>query len=245
MFNRMPVNTKASEDKSNKRNIQNDKSGDWKMGFFTTNKQITDALDDYCDEIDKTQKAFLETIKLFYAKKPLNEVELSAKKVRKKESKCDEYRRMIEYQLFAGSLMPGARGDIFALLEELDKVPNKFEDVANFITLISPEVPLDLHDDIEEIILLTEKCVHNLTLAARQLFRNMKKAHEQAKTVEEIETEIDKLERRLIRRIFQLENISHGQKMMLRELVMQICGISDRAENASDKIEITAIKRKS
>lgn len=214
------------------------------MEFFNKKKQMTTALDDYCKEIDDTMKSFMETMKVFYAGKPLDEVEECAKKVRKHESRCDEYRREIEHQLFAGALMPGARGDIFDLLEDLDKVPNKFEDAANFIALIGPEVPPVLHEDIEEIIKLTEKCVNNLTSATRQLFKNLKKAHEEAHTVEEVETEIDKLERRLIRRIFQMEDIPYGQKMLLRELVMQLCGISDRAENASDKIEITAIKRK-
>lgn len=214
------------------------------MEFFSKKKQLTGALDDYCKEIDETLRALLETMKIFYAGKPMDEVEEYAKKVRKQESKCDEYRRDIEFQLYAGALMPGARGDIFSLLEDLDKVPNKIEDVANFIALIGPEVPPVLHEDLEEIIKLTVKCVSNLTGATQQLFKNLKKAHEEAHTVEEIETEIDKLERRLIRRIFQMDDIPYGQKMLLRELVMSLCGISDRAENASDKIEITAIKRK-
>ena len=139
--------------------------------------------------------------------------------------------------------MPSARGDIFMLLEYFDKVPNKAEDLANFVSLAGPELPEDLLGDIKEIVALTVRCCRALTAAIRQLFKNLTQASEQSREVEAIESEIDTLERRLIRRIFQLQ-IPYGHRMMLRELVTTLTAITDRAENTSDRIEIIAVKRK-
>lgn len=213
------------------------------MEIFTKKKHLNEALDNYCLEVDATIDALVDTMDEFFAGKDLDDVEKVAKRVRKSESKCDSHRREIEQQLFSGALMPSARGDIFTLLEALDKVPNKAEDLANFVALVGPEVPEELHADIREILKLTVTCTRALTAAISTLFKNLKQASEQAQEVENIETEIDKLERRLIRRIFQME-IPYGHRMMLRELVTTMSAITDRAENASDRLEIIAVKRK-
>lgn len=213
------------------------------MEIFTKKKQLIEALDAYCAEVDLTIDALLECMGEFFAGKSADDVEKAARKVRKSESKCDGHRREIERQLFAGALMPSARGDIFTLLEQLDKVPNKAEDLADFTSLAAPQVPGELHEDINEILRLTVKCTRALTVSIGTLFRNLSKAGEQAQEVEVIETEIDKLERRLIRRIFQMD-IPYGHRMMLREFVTTMCAITDRAENASDRVEIIAVKRK-
>jgi predicted phosphate transport protein (TIGR00153 family) len=213
------------------------------MEIFTKKKHLNQALDSYCQELDMTIDALIECMDEFFAGKSLDDVEKIAKKVRKAESRCDSLRREIEQQLFAGALMPGARGDIFMLIEALDKVPNKAEDLANFVALVGPQIPDELHEDIREILSLTVKCTRALSESVIKLFKNLAKAGEQAQEVEIIETEIDKLERRLIRRIFQLE-LPYGHRMMLREMVTTMCAITDRAENASDRVEIIAVKRK-
>ena len=214
------------------------------MEFFSKKKHLTKALEDYTSEIDRTMAVFSETMQAFFKGKDEDTLDDLCGKVRKQESKCDRHRREIEKQMFAGALMPSARGDIFALMEALDKVPNKAEDVANFVAQVMPDVPEDLHGDIQEILKLTNKCISVLLAAVSQLFKNLQKASEDAQQVDEIESDIDKLERRLIRNIFRNKELAYGHRMMLRELVVSLCAISDRAENASDRIEIAAIKRK-
>lgn len=213
------------------------------MEFFAKKKQLIEALDKYCKEVDKTIEHFIEAMNCYFDGKSPDEIEEMCKKVRKDESKCDEYRRDIEHQLYAGAMMPGSRGDIFMLLESLDKVPNRAEATANFVALIGPEVPKEYHDDLRTILALTDKCVKSLTTSIGKMFTSLKKAHSEAHEVENIETDIDKVERNLIKRIFSSE-LSLSHKMMIRELVVDFAAISDRAEDASDRVEIMAIKRK-
>jgi uncharacterized protein len=213
------------------------------MEFFAKKKQLVDALDKYCKEVDRTIDEFVEMANAYFEGKTPEEVEEYCKRVRKCESKCDEYRRDIEHQLYGGAMMPGSRGDIFMLLESLDKVPNKAEDTANFIALVGPEVPKEYHEDMGAMLQLTVMCTKSLTNSINKMFKSLKKAHNEAHDVENIETEIDKLERQLIRRVFN-SDLSLSHKMMIRELVVDFAAISDRAEDASDRVEIMAIKRK-
>jgi predicted phosphate transport protein (TIGR00153 family) len=169
------------------------------------------------------------------------ELEALAAAVRESESCCDTLRRGIEYHLYTGALLPSLRGDIFNLLEKYDKVPNKAEDVANFLSLVAPEIPKELHGDFGEILGRTHKAAKSLSCAMTSLFKNLKQSIARAKEVELAESTIDKLERQLTRRIFRLD-MDMGGKLLIYEFLKMCCAISDRAENASDRIEIIAVK---
>jgi uncharacterized protein len=214
------------------------------MDIFVKKKKLVDAIDAYADEANKTIEFYTAALQAFFESKPPEELKELVKKVRKTESLCDEYRRQIEHHLFAGALMPGSRGDIFMLLESMDKVPNKAEQVANFVLLISPQVPEEYNEEFLEILKLTDRCTATLTSAMKKLFKNLKKATAEAKEVEAMESAIDKIERKLTWKIFH-SDVELAQKLLLREMLTGMCAISDRAEDASDRIEIMAVKRKS
>jgi len=57
------------------------------------------------------------------------------------------------------------------------------------------------------------------------------------------ETESDKISTRLQRTIFRRDDLHLSEKIQLRDFVRRIDKIADRAEDASDKLSIFAVKR--
>ncbi|MDK2924020.1 MAG: uncharacterized protein PWQ90_1461, partial [Pseudothermotoga sp.] len=58
------------------------------------------------------------------------------------------------------------------------------------------------------------------------------------------EHEVDGIERSLLRKIFSIQGISHGQKMHLKDLIRSLADIADRAEDCSDRVQIVSLKRR-
>ncbi len=215
------------------------------MEIFVKKKKLVEAIEAYADEANKTIESYIAAMKAFFENKPVDELKELVKDVRRTESLCDDYRREIERHLFAGALMPGSRGDIFMMLESMDKVPNKAEQVANLVLLAGPSVPESFRADLLEILDLTGRCTATLCSAMKKFFKNLKKAAVEAQEVEQLESAVDKIERKLVWQIFHMDDLDMGHKLLLRELITGMCAISDRAEDASDRIEVMAVKRKS
>ncbi|MDY6896283.1 MAG: DUF47 family protein, partial [Thermotogota bacterium] len=75
------------------------------------------------------------------------------------------------------------------------------------------------------------------------VFENIEKSSEYIQKVELHEHEEDILEKDLIRRLFEIDNLELSEKLQLKDLFLQIGDIADRAEDASDKLEIIVLKR--
>jgi len=170
--------------------------------------------------------------------------ELSAR-VRNAESRCDSNRREIQKQLAAGAFLPDFRSDIFDLIDRVDRVPNQMEDIVVYVSIANTPFPGSLSDLFGEIIQRNIACVRNLADALDLLLIDLKASTERAKNVEVEETEIDTLERELYRGIFNevSDSTTPGQRLLLKEFVRGVCAVSNRAEDAADRIELLAIKR--
>jgi len=170
-----------------------------------------------------------------------NEIDGMTWEVRNHEAKCDELRRALERQALSSSVLRPHSDVVFMLLESVDKVPNRAEAVADFLFVTRLDTPSAYHNDILQIMRLNIKCVASLSMALVKLFDNYQLALNQARTVEMTEAAVDKMEIHLMRRIFK-STLPVGEKLLLREFVQYICGIADRAEDASDIVEILALK---
>ena len=168
------------------------------------------------------------------------------REVRHAESKCDDKRREIQKLLTTGAFMPDFRSDIFKLIERADKVPNKAEDLVVFVSIACIPIPIEFTELFRELLDKTVDCAKDLADSFELVLVDLDKALEKAKQVEDIESEIDKLERRLYRNIFHHmdPDLTPGKKLLLKRFVEGIATISDKAEDASDHIELMAIKRK-
>jgi uncharacterized protein Yka (UPF0111/DUF47 family) len=82
-----------------------------------------------------------------------------------------------------------------------------------------------------------------LCQAIRYLFTDIEQAVPTIDLVGEKESESDKMERMLIKDIFSSPG-DKADKILLKEVILEIGAISDRAENAADRVRIVTVKRK-
>ncbi len=159
------------------------------------------------------------------------------------ESRADDLRRDIEMTLYGKALLPESRGDILGLLEAMDRVPNAAETALNIIETELVEIPDSYKEDFRELLDLNMEAYRLLRKTADVLFNNPKQTLYVVKDVDVKESASDRLERQLIRQIFA-SDMEKADKILLKDVVVAIGNVSDRAENAADRMAIIAIKRR-
>ena len=128
------------------------------------------------------------------------------------------------------------------LLEAADRIPNKMESVLYQIYLQQLKIPDEYKESFRQLV-DTNVAAYNLTKSAfLSLFTDMKETLGYTKEVDTKESESDRIERKLIRSIFS-SSLDGTEKILLKELVLEIGTISDLAEDTCDRITLVAIKR--
>lgn len=164
--------------------------------------------------------------------------------IHEKENEADQIRRRIETGIYEGAFMPLFREDFITLVELVDRVANRSEIVSDIIGQQAPDIPEYMKDDLRKLARSVIKCFDPLTRVIAALDQSWEETHKLAQQVEEIEQETDEIERRMIEELFQQEDIPLGEKLQLRDLIQYIASITDRMEDASDRVDIMLIKRK-
>lgn len=168
--------------------------------------------------------------------------EVATRETHTAESLCDDLRREIEHTLYRQALLPESRGDILGLLEAFDRLPN----IAETIPFVIHSQCLDLPDEyvptFRRLIEINVAAYRLAREAANTLMTTPKETLQKTKEVDKKESESDVVERELICRIFSSDQET-STKILLKELVLIIGEISDRAEKVADRIGIVAIKR--
>jgi len=163
--------------------------------------------------------------------------------VHKLESVADDLRRDLERELFAGRLLPQSRAELLAIIEATDEIPNIAENIVEFFVVQKVEVPHDLHADVTELLLKTLGACAAMSEAVSVLLHDLDHIVELARDVDRLESECDRLERHLLRRIFGL-NLELASKLHLRDLVRSIASLADQAETVADMSQWMALKRR-
>jgi len=163
-------------------------------------------------------------------------------KVHKAESHADDIRREIEVAMYSKSLFPESRGDILGLLEAMDKVPNQAESVVRMIFNQHAVIPDEFKSKLLRLANICEKSAEAMVVAAQKLFSDFTSAAVAVGKIDELESEADQLESTLIEQVFS-SSMEKFDKIILRDLIKHISSISDRAENAGDRIRLTVAKR--
>lgn len=160
------------------------------------------------------------------------------------EKRADELRRDIEYNLYTYMLIPESRGDVLGLLETTDNVINQIKKVLNNFSVERPIIPQDLRRDFVIIGDYTSSIVGELVGASNCFFRNYGTITEHVNKVYYYEGEIDKVENRLKRRIFQeVEGLEMAEKIHLRYFTEKAAVVSDLCQEVCERLIIYAIKR--
>ena len=117
------------------------------------------------------------------------------------------------------------------------------ETSGDILTLIEPVIPEEIQPDLRKIGELTIKCMKKLHEGVYNLFENIKLVFDLMKEVGNLEGEVDKYVWKTLNRIFkELKIRKFSEKLILREFILHVNDITNRMEDASDKINIIAIK---
>ena len=159
------------------------------------------------------------------------------------EHQGDALRRSLEEQLYIQTLIPESRGDVLELLEAMDALLDRFKGALYRFDIEQPEINPEFHEGFKELINCVVEAVEAMVRSSRAFFKKISEVADHMHKVSYWETESDKVSTRLQRAIFNKDDLHLSQKIQLRDFVMHIDKIADRAEDVSDKLSIYVIKR--
>ncbi len=215
------------------------------MGWIVGKKEleIVNLVGEHLEKIGQTLLS-LKNLLDAYLSAHTEHIDQLAEEVRKYEHEADIVRRKVEQIMYGGAFLPNFRGDLLGIIEAADKVANKAEYVADVLEIEKPYVPYPLHAELKALLDVSIEAFEALKEAIKYLFEDLNRVAEFIEKTETKEHEVDGIERTLLRKIFAITDISHGQKMHLKDLVRSIADIADRAEDCSDRVQIVSLKRR-
>lgn len=212
------------------------------MFFVSRQKKIESQLAQYREKVADCVAGFHNAIESYCETGDRHELLENYLSVHGIESQADDIRREIEVMMYSKSVFPESRGDILGLLEAIDKVPNKAEEVLYIVRTHHMTVPAELAPRVLQLADVCHRCVDSMLEAAAKLFTDFTNATAATGKVDKLESEADRVEFDLYERIFS-SDIDPFDKLLLRDLTKDIASISDRAENVGDRIRIIVSKR--
>ena len=165
--------------------------------------------------------------------KTCDEFDDLAKRVLAGESEADSVRRGIEGILYDGAFMPVQRGDYARMVEDVDKVANQCESVAQFLMMTRPEMDPDTKEGLCEIMDATVRCYSHIPEMFVR-FDEGRKVIELSHKIEEEEQNVDDIFARVVTELFE-SDMDLAQKLHLKMLLDRAASISNRIEDASDR----------
>lgn len=115
------------------------------------------------------------------------------------------------------------------------------------ICLSKINFPINYKTDFMELTKSVQNTVSTLKRCIELLSEDLGQALDTAHEVERLEDVVDKIERKILRRLYddykkgEIDILTHIE---LKSTVLRIGNIADRAENASDRVPIIVAKRK-
>ncbi|MGC9517566.1 MAG: TIGR00153 family protein [Methanomicrobiales archaeon] len=174
-------------------------------------------------------------------------VDLKVNKIAKIEQKADVIRREMERDYYKGAFLPFDREDRIILAELVDSVTDVVEETSYEIGLSKIKFPENFKEDFSKLIDCITKSVYVLKECIELLDEDLSLAISKAHEVEEIEEFCDKIERKILKMLYESYrkgNIGVLTLIELKTIVKSIGDIADQAENASDRALIIAAKRR-
>ena len=203
---------------------------------------IEKQIDDFLDQVSESGLLFKHGID-DYLKGNMSAVEEKMAHIYDTEHRGDALRRLIEEQLYIQTLIPESRGDVLELLENMDALLDRFKGALYRFDIEQPEIYPEFHEDFRELVNCVVEAVEAMVRSSRSFFKEISAVADHMHKVSYWETESDKISTRLQRAIFKKKELQLSQKLQLRDIVMHVDKIADRAEDVSDKLSIYAIKR--
>ena len=213
-----------------------------KISLFAQTKALETKIDEFHDKIIDASMTFKKAIKTYLNEGPGDSYKKINKRVKKIEHDADKLRRDIENKLYIQNLIPDLRADVLNLVENLDKVINKIDEVAYRFYIEHPDIPQEYHIPLLELCEQVCDCCENLAIASRSFFRDISLVRDYSQKVYFIEHETDLTSGHMKEDIFNTD-LPLANKLQLSDLITEIADIADIAEDCTDELLIFTIKR--
>jgi len=212
--------------------------------LFRKQKMVEDLIYTYLDNIGLAEANFLKAFDIYFDKgRRSREFDLLTAETHKAESRSDDIRVEIGTLMYAKVLIPESREDILELLEAIDMIPNCCQRILYVIQTQNLVVPPFLYPDIKELIKISLESCHLVRQEVDALFREPELLQKLSIAIDINESACDQLERRLITQLFNSE-LDTYQKILIKELILEMGDITDRTNRISRRINIMSIKRR-
>lgn len=213
-----------------------------KVSLFSQTKALENKIDLFHDKIIDVAMTFKKAIRIYLAEQRSEEYKKTNKQIKQIEHDADNLRRDIESKLYAQNLIPDLRADVLQLVENLDKVINKFDEVSYRFYIERPEIPSEYHIRLLELCDQVTDCCENLAIASRSFFRDISTVRDYSQKVYFIEHETDLTSGHTKEAIFD-SDLPLANKLQLSALITEVADIADIAEDCIDELLIFTIKR--
>jgi len=201
-------------------------------------------IDDFFDKVVQAGLLFRAALDLYLTEGSSDEYRAKMAAVEQLESQGDKLRREIEAELYQNTLIPDLRSDVLSILEDVDKLINRYEATLFKFDIEQPHFPAEQHQVLRRLLDTVCESVEQVILASRAFFRDIRSVRDYTTKVQWLETEADKLSTRLLRELFRSPELDLAQRMHLRYFVERIDDLANAAEDISDRLTIYAIKRR-
>lgn len=213
--------------------------------FNTRNPKVAKCFTDHHEDVVGCLEKFEEFIRESFADAPDKDKMLSLKAaVDSRENAADGALRHV-VDLMSDSFLPATRSSLISVVRSTDKVANLCQAITRQILFEQITLPASLDDDILEIIAITKDQLGILYVAIEKLFNDYKSISDDRRILDDIraeESKVDRIEAVLHTRIFTLD-LSLCEKIYYRDLVEDICDLSDVIEDIADQIQIMLVER--
>lgn len=213
-----------------------------KISLFANTKKLENKIDSFHDKVIDAAMTFNKAIRIFLTEHRSDEFKKINKQIKQIEHDADMLRRSIESNLYSNNLIPDLRADVLELVENIDKVINRFDEVSYKFYIERPEIPEIYHNRIIELVNQVTECAENMSIASRSFFRDFSLVRDYSQKVYFLEHESDISFGHLKEAIFD-SDIPLANKLQLSNLIEEIADVADLAEDCVDELLIFTIKR--
>jgi predicted phosphate transport protein (TIGR00153 family) len=211
--------------------------------IFKKEKEVIDLVIKHLNAVENSLATAMKCVET-YLRDDIAMAKILARKVDGIETEADFIRYNIREQLYLGAYLPMVREDIHNLVESMDKVDDAAEACCDFFLDQRPEIPQDMRDEFLRLAQESFSIIGPLKAGLLTYFDgegDPRTIRKKAKQVGIRESDVDKMEWDLTRRIFT-SSLDYGRKIHLRLCLETIVEISDRAEDAADQLELATMK---
>ncbi|MFC1580633.1 DUF47 domain-containing protein [Thermodesulfobacteriota bacterium] len=211
--------------------------------FFKKEKEVIDLISQYLDEVEKCVLTAHKGIEA-YLEGDMGSARVLSQKASDSETTADLSRHRIRDKLYSGAYLPLIREDIYTMVESIDKVANAGEACIKFFLNQRPEIPDALKAPFLAAVRESFDAVGPLHEAVKCFLQRdctTDRVREMARSVGNIESKVDRIEWELTKNIFTA-SLEHSRMLHLRLCLDNIVEISDRAEDAADRLELVTLK---